>query len=264
MRCLPGTIAIYDNHVDDHFNWVHVTNFETAFYTHGGRFYNCSAWNLDMSVVGTSVFANVARGHQSLFVNCSVDTYRFGFVLGKGPWGYASCAVSNMTWITNKNFYNDEMQAKYPRTIFLCDEPEEAQFYVVGAQVPWEGHLAFSNGEMPNSIFMNVRFPIGTHGIPYMRNDTDTLKALASVKKPTKTALNASDDFDLVTAPYTYDCSLCEGEGGNNVPPICESGVLEVQCAGEKIVQRFTGLTTCAQRIFDGTKWGQWIVTSNG
>jgi hypothetical protein len=112
-----------------------------------------------MSVVGTSVFANVARGHQSLFVNCSVDTYRYGFVLGKTEWGYTSCTINNMTWITNRVFYGDELQAKYPRTVFVCEEPEQALFYVVSAQIPWEGNLNFSNGEM--SGLFNRNSPSG-------------------------------------------------------------------------------------------------------
>ena len=262
-HCRPGTYGVYDNYVDSNFTKVDVTNFETAYYTHGGRFYECSSWNLDMNAVKNSTYAYIAKGNQSLFVNCSVDTYRYGFKLAKD----ASVAVNNATWITNSVFYTEQIQKQYPRTVFYAEDPNSAQFYVVGLQLPWESHLAFSNAELRKSVFMNIRYPAGTQGIANLRNDTSVITNLVFQAQdqeiPETTSLNGNTDFDSIKIPYTYDCEMRVGKNGNNAPPVKETGILEVAKIGTKVVQRFTGLTTCAQRIFDGAKWGQWIVTSN-
>ena len=112
-------------------------------------------------------FAEVAGGTQTIFDNCTVDTMRYGFKLADG----ASCTINNFIWFTNTNFYSAEIQKKYPRTIFWCANPSTAQIYVVGAQIPGEANLAFSNAALPKSVFMNIRATGSTSQIAYFRND---------------------------------------------------------------------------------------------
>ena len=259
-RAIEGTVGIYDAHHDTNVYETSVVNLETAFYTIGGRFYECTAWNTKMDFVENCTFAEIAGGNCSLFVNCSVDTVRYGYKLHKG----ANCAVSNGTWITNKNFYKPEMQAKYPRTIFYSDAPGLAQFYVTGMMVPNEDHLSFSNGAMPNSVFLNIRMPGGKTDIPFFRNDSAAIVDLAlnGTGSPEKKLLIGSDDFDIVKTAYNYDCEMRIGSGGKGAPPSKETGVLKVEVVGKKVVQTFYGQSAVFCRTFDGAKWGSWIELS--
>ena len=258
---IAGTIGIYDAHYDTNVYETSVVNFETAIYTYGGRFYECTAWvnsivSKNASNFGKITFAEVAGGTQTIFDNCTVDTMRFGFKLADG----ASCTINNFIWFTNTNFYSAEIQKKYPRTIFWCANPSTAQIYVVGAQVPNEGNLYFSNGELPLSRFLNVRVPGDATNIPYFRNDTD------QTEKPSSTAttvtLDGSTSYDEITAQGNYVCDLTKGANGANKPPFSEKGVLEVVGVGDMVIQRFVGTTNLASRIFDGTRWGEWIDAS--
>ena len=172
-KALPGTYGIYDPHADTNVYGTSIVNFETAIYTHGGRFYECTAWNTKTDCLKNASFAEVAKGTQTLFDNCSIDTVRYGFKIADG----ASCQIMNMTWITNNVFYTAKLQMEYPRTIFYCQKPAKARVYAVNLSIPAESCLDFSNGPMPNSIFLNTRVPEGfnTSKMKYFRNDTANL-----------------------------------------------------------------------------------------
>ena len=260
-KSLPGTIGIYDNGADNHFYGVTVVNFETGFYTGGGRFVECSAWNNDMATVENMTFAEIV-GTQSIWIGPSVDTVRYGFKLHDG----ASTSISDLVWITNIVMYKKEMQEQYPRTIFWAENPEEAKFMVTGLQIPWEqGPIVFSNAELPKSTFLNVRLPDGMDGpstLAYFRDDSSFIRDLmaeANRDKGTFTATGKTD-FNTLKEPGIYECALASGKGGANLPPKAEKGVLEVSETNGRIFQRFFGQTYTAYRFFNGAKWGEWTL----
>lgn len=179
-QALKGSYGIFDNGYDNHFRMVTVVNFNTSYYTRGGRFEQCSGWNLDMSCVDTMTFAQIA-GSQSIWIGPSVDTVRYGFKLESG----ASTSISDLIWITNKVFYTPSLQVKYPRTIFYAEDGASARFMVNGLQLPSESCLEFSNKTLPNSYFFNVRYATdfdakGT--IKRFRDDTGDLMELLNGK----------------------------------------------------------------------------------
>lgn len=176
-KCLPGSYGVYDNHVDDHFMYVTVVNFETCYYTNGGRFVECSGWNIDMSCVENMTFAEI-RGDQSIWIGPSVDTMRYGFKLHE----WAGTSISDLVYITNRGFYNNDLQKKYPRTLFVAEKPETARFVVSGCQIRWENDLDFSNEPLPASTFLNVRIPGGCDGkkqFKHFRDDSEFLRMKA-------------------------------------------------------------------------------------
>ena len=264
-KAIKGTVGIYDAHFDTNVYGTSIVNFETAIYTYGGRFYECTAWvNSAWTSAKGDVYENLTfavvdhNGGQALFDNCTVDTMRYGYKL-KASSG-AGCTITNTIWTTNENFYSKLLQKQYPRTVFYCEEPKGAYFYVVGAWIPEEEYLSFTNGEMFNSMFINIR-AVEDSKIPYLRNDSEALRDLTffGSEKPETTSLNGATDFDKIKIPYTYDCELRVGSGGKNAPPVKEAGVLEVTTVGSKIVQKFYGTKTSLYRVFDGARWGAWI-----
>ncbi len=254
---MTGTVGVYDNGYDNHFSKVSACNFETGFYTKGGRFNECSAWNLDTACMENCTFAYV-EGNQSVWYNPSVDTVRYGFRFAPN----ASASIIDMLWITNAVFYTDALQAKYPRTMFYCEgNALDSRVMVMGLQFSGENNLAFSNVEMPNAVFMNVRAPytLGTTEIANFRNDTERLLAMADGYEAEKTGnLTAGSNFDELTEAGIYSCELRVGQNGKNVPPVKEVGMLEVEVVGKTVVQRFTGTSTSLLRIYDGTSWSAW------
>jgi hypothetical protein len=260
-ECRKGTYGIYDNGYDNSFMYVTCVNFETSFYTHGGRFVECSGWNLAMESAANMTFAEV-HGNQSIWIGPSVDTVRYGFKLHDG----ASTSISDLVWITNIVMYKKEMQEQYPRTIFWAENPEEAKFMVTGLQIPWEqGPIVFSNAELPKSTFLNVRLPDGMDGpstLAYFRDDSSFIRDLmaeANRDKGTFTATGKTD-FNTLKEPGIYECALASGKGGANLPPKAEKGVLEVSETNGRIFQRFFGQTYTAYRFFNGAKWGEWTL----
>ena len=178
--CRKGSYGIYDNGYDNHFRMVTVVNFNTSFYTIGGRFEQVSGWNLDMSCVDSMTFAEV-KGGQSLWIAPSVDTVRYGFKLHDG----ASTSISDMNWITNAVFYKSELQREYPRTIFWAENPKTARFMVNGLRIPSESNLSFANGELPLSSFMMIRYASDYNAprmLRYFRDDTAALRELIGKK----------------------------------------------------------------------------------
>jgi hypothetical protein len=261
-KSLPGTYGIYDNHVDNHFMYVTVVNFETSFYTHGGRFVECSGWNIDMANVEKLTFAEV-KGDQSIWIGPSVDTVRYGFKLHAG----ASTSISDLVYITNKGFYTDALQQKYPRTLFVADDPAQAKFMVTGLQIRWEQNLDFSNAQLPMSTFLNVRIPDGCNGPILFKNFRDDSAALrqggaAGSVEPKFFYVTGKSDFDTLTVSGVYVCSLTAGKGGKNLPPILEKGTLNVYETDGRYLQTFYGETYMAFRTFDGVNWSEWTVTS--
>ncbi len=264
-EALPGSYGVYDNGYDNHFKGVSVCNFDTAFYTVGGNFLDCSAWNLDMAVVETSTFAEV-YGTQTMFTNVSVDTFRYGFKMT--PW--TSVSIKNMRWITNKVFYTEELQAQYPRTMFWADEPENVQISLDSLQFGNETNLDFSNNALPKSTFFNVRATNGARPENY-KNYRDDLTSLVAVSDKlvalvedngSGANLTGASNFDDIKDTGYYNCELRVGKNGVNVPPVKEAGILEVVAVGDKLIQKFSGTASYAQRIFDGTRWGKWAVIS--
>lgn len=245
----PGTIGIYDNANDTHFDQIEVVNFETAYDTACGRFNCCAAWIRDNSIVENSTFA-VIRGHAVTFVSPAVDTYRYGFKLAYGN-AYNGALISDMLWITNGNVYNSDLRAKYPRIIFNSPT-DNGGFKVCGLDLPCEDNLDFSNIPLNKSLFINVTV-IGTGNpdemIKYYRNDNETVTG-----KITK-----STNFDTLKAG-SYECCLTTGYGGKGYPKLSESGVLEVSAVGDIIIQKFMGEKTFAYRLNTGSGFGSWII----
>ncbi len=260
-KALPGTIGVYDNGYDNSFEGVSVINFETAYYTNGGEFKSCSAWNLDMSVIETSTFA-VIYGTQSKWADPSADTYRYGFRIT--PW--ASTAINNMRWVTNKAFYTDELQAQYPRTMFVADEPENAQIRLDGLQFNAEQYLDFSNEPLPGATFYNVRLASGGKPANY-KNYRDDLAGLfanadeivALVPEIKSGNFTAASDFNEIKEAGIYKCELRVGKNGVGVPTVKDAGILRVEVIEHMVIQTFLSTKGSCQRLFDGTKWGEWL-----
>lgn len=256
---LPGTYGIYDNIADNQFSHIVVVNFNTGFYTVGGRFLQCAAWNVDMTNVASMTFAEIT-GTQSVWIEPSVDTVRYGFKLYKG----ASTSISDLVYITNTNFYKSDMQKKYPRTLFWAESPSEAKFMVTGVQIRWEDYLSFSNASLPMSTFMNVRIPDGCDGetqFANFRDDSAYLRVLVVEAEKNKSDfyVTGKTNFNNLVASGLYECSLKAGSGGGNQPPVLEKGMLEVSETNGRILQRFYGETTSVYRFFNGIKWSEWI-----
>ncbi len=254
----PGSIGVYDNGSDNHFNGISVCNYETAFYTQDGRYTDCSAWLLDMSVVENSTFAKITS-NQSVWHNPSVDTYRYGFRFADN----SSTSITDMIWIVNGNFYKEDLQKQYPRTMFYCESAGEAvRTTVTGLQFKNQKYLDFSNVEMPNAVFMNVRVPSGfnTADMKNFRNDTALMLNVANQIGARETGkLTGASNFDELLGNGVYECELRVGKNGVGLPPVKEQGVLEVEVIGKMTVQKFISSTTLVQRVYDGTKWGAWL-----
>ena len=259
-KSLPGTYGIYDNIADSMFESCTVVNFNTGYYTGGGRFIHCSAWNIDMANIETLTYAEIV-GSQSVWIEPSVDTVRYGFVLRDG----ASTSISDLVYINNLVMYTAEMVKQYPRVLFVADNPEEAQFMVTGLQLRWEENLAFSNAPLPKSTFLNVRVPDGCDGsgtFKYFRDDSAYLREWIREAERDKGNFTATgkNDFNELTEPGIYECALASGKGGATLPPVKEKGMLEVSVTNGRILQRFYGETYSAYRFFNGAKWGDWII----
>ncbi len=256
-KTIKGSIGVYDNGWDNHFNGVTVLNFDTAFWTKGGRFVECSAWINDKTSVDTCTFARI-EGTQSVWYNPSVDTMRYGFVFGDN----ASTSIIDMTWITNYTFYSEYMQEKYARTLFVFNgNSARMGTSVVGLQINTaDKYLSFSNVEAPNSLFLNVRAP---HADPEteiknFRNDSATLMGIAESVGTKKTGnLTATVDLDKLYDNGIYKCEFRTGSGGKSIPAK-EVGVLEVEAVSDIVIQTFTGSDTTMQRVFNGIRWSDW------
>lgn len=244
-----GTVGVYDNAFDTHFDQVEVVNFETAYDTIAGRFNSCAAWLRDNSLVENSTFA-VIRGHDITFISPAVDTYRYGFKLLYNEPSHG-VLISDMLWITNGGVYTPELREKYPRVIFNAPS-DNGGFKVCGFKLNAEDNLQFSNIELGASSFLNVRMAGNVDpymAIKYYRNDNDI-----------KTGkIDRSTDFDALRKG-TYECNLKTGNGGKNAPKLSEVGVLEVETVGSFTVQKFMGEKTFAYRINTGKGFGGWIV----
>ena len=264
-RSLPGTYGVYDNNADNHFSGCTVVNFNTGFFSSGGVFVECSAWNIDMANVETLTFAEIPEDSiKSVWINPAVDTVRYGFKLGKG----AAVSITDMVWITNSVMYEKDLQDEYPRTMFYAEDPETARVTVTGLSIPWElGPIAFSNAELPKSMFLNVRTPErmdGPSAMKHFRNDSEYIFALRNEENRDKGTFTATakTDFNTLTEPGVYECNLASGKGGANLPPAKEKGMMTVWETNGKILQTFYGESVTAHRTFNGAKWGNWIVIS--
>ncbi len=246
---IKGTIGVYDNAFDTHFDQIEVVNFETAYDTICGRFTGCAAWLRDNSIVEHSTFA-VLRGYDISFVSPAVDTYRYGFVLAYEEPSHG-VLINNMLWITNGGVYTKELREKFPRIIFNANT-DNGGYMVCGLKLNNEDNLIFSNIELTKSSFLNVRMagdadPYET--VKYYRSDNDV-----------KTGkIDKSTDFDTLKKG-TYECNLKTGKGGKNAPKLSEVGVLEVETVGSITIQRFMGEKTFAYRLNTGKGFGNWIV----
>lgn len=244
-----GTIGIYDNAHDTHFDQVEVVNFETAYDTVSGRFNSCAAWLRDNSIVENSTFA-VIRGSAITFTSPAVDTYRYGFKLATGN-EYNGVLISDMLWITNGNVYTAELRAKYPRIMFNTPA-SDGIFNVCGLYLHNEDNLIFSNIDLASSSFINVK-TMGTadpyETIPNYRNDNEVRTG-----KITK-----STNFDTLRKG-TYECCLTTGTGGKGYPALSETGILEVLETGNIITQKFMGEKSFAYRINTGAGFGKWKI----
>lgn len=261
--CRKGSYGIYDNGYDNHFMYVTCVNFETSFYTNGGRFVECSGWNLAMESAESMTFAEI-HGSQSIWIGPSVDTVRYGFKLAKG----SSTSITDLVYITNKAFYKEELQKQYPRTLFWAEDPENAKFMVTGIQINWEKYLDFSNAPLPNSSFTNLRIPDGMNGAQQFKNyrdDNAIIRDLneAETQNTANFYLSGKSDFNKIMASGIYKCSLGAGTGGKNLPPKAEKGVLEVSEKNDVVLQKFYGQTYSAYRIYSDSKWSNWIITTD-
>ena len=230
---LPGTVGVYDNAFDTHFDQVEVVNFETAYNTICGRFNYCSAWLRDNSTIGDSTFA-VIRGHDIVFTAPAVDTYRYGFKIVDPRY---NVSITDMLWITNGGVYTPELRERFPRVIFNADY-DTGSYLVSGLKINNEDNLEFSNRELFRSKFLNVRTvgdfdPYET--IKYFRNDNDERTG------------KAEGDLDSLRIGL-YECSL-----------FGETGALEVKKTGNITLQRFMGDKTFAYRINKGEGYTEWI-----
>ncbi len=259
-KAVKGSVGIYDNGWDNHFDRCEVVNFPMAFFTKGGRFHGCSAFNLDMSLIEDSLFAYI-EGTQSVWFNPAVDTYRYGFAFSE----HASTSIIDMTWITNARFYTPELQEKYPRILFKCrGDVGMTQTTVTGMQLnSYEKFFSFSNVPMPNAIIMNVRAPHADPfaEIPNFRNDTaELLHAVRTLTAKKTDTLTAASDLDTLRIGGSYKCDLRAGNGGKGLPAVGEIGVLKVEVTDELVMQAFVGTQTTLQRVFDGSAWGEWRI----
>ena len=230
---LPGTVGVFDNAFDTHFDQVEVVNFETAYNTVCGRFNHCSAWLRDNSVIENSTFARI-RGYDIVFSSPAVDTYRYGFKIVDQRY---NVSISDMLWITNGGVYTPELREKFPRVIFNADY-DTGSYFVSGLKINNEDNLEFSNRELFRSKFLNVR-TVGDFDpfekIKHFRNDND--EGFGKI----------GGNLDSLK-PGLYECTELFGE----------EGVLEVKKAGNITLQRFMGEKTFAYRINKGVGFGEW------
>lgn len=256
---IKGTVGVYDNALDTHFNEVEVVNFETAFYTIAGRFDFCSAWLRDGSIVENSLFAYIA-GYDIIFHAPAVDTYQYGFKIDVP--GY-SVNISDMLWITNTGVYPDAMQKKHPRCMFNASS-DECVFAVSGIKVNEHDNIAFSNIPLPSSSFVNLRLPNNYESsmVENFRDDTKAANYVANAYSAVKRRLTAMSNFDMVIETGVYECELTSGEGGKNAPPLRDSGILEVVVIGDVITQKFMGGNSFAHRVMANGEWQNWVVSS--
>lgn len=246
---IPGTVGIYDNAFDTHFDQIEVVNFETAYDTICGRFDQCIAWIRDSSILENSTFA-VLRGHDITFVSPAVDTYRYGFKMVYNEPSHG-VLVTDMLWITNGGVYTQALREKYPREMFWAHS-DNGGFKVCGLKLNNEDNLAFSNIPLTKSSFLNVRMTSETdpyETIKYYRNDNEARTGTA----------DKSTDFDKLIKG-TYECNLKVGFGGKNYPSLYEAGILEVEAAGSMTIQKFMGEKTYAYRLNTGKGFGNWVI----
>ena len=260
-----GSYGIYDNGFDNIFESVEIIDFEKAIYTVCGRFSNIKAWIKSQSLLPNSRFAYV-DGYDVTFSNIAVDTYREGFYLNTDV---SNVIINNMLWITNEGVYTKELQQNYSRTIFKADYPDRV-FKVNGLKLDEEKYTSFSNINLTNSSFLNVRVPVRStynpyDSIPYYRNDNDKLQNISNLIGGSKSKeYDKSKDYNTLTKIGLYNVNLWSGSGGSNYPPISDLGVLEVMNANissnNLIVQKFYGIHKFAYRIYIANTWQEWNI----
>lgn len=244
----PGTIGIYDNALDTHFDQVEVVNFETAYDTVCGRFNACAAWLRDPSIIEHSLFARL-QGFDIVFESPAVDTYRYGFEAVQRGFG---AHITDMLWINNAGVYGEDLIKRYPRTIFIAPD-DECRYAVSGLRLYENQYISFTNIPLPGSSFTNISTLKGLdmyQTVPGFRNDTDMGEG----------ARCSENDFDLLTHNGMYDCVFTGEKQSATAPPVTGKGVLKVSAANGLIIQEFFGDTVRAHRVFCGGAWQPWVI----
>ena len=185
---IEGTIGYYDNSPDNTYTRCTTVNFQYSIYTHNGMFTQCSGWfnSAGKVLIPNSAYAIVENGHQSVFNNPLIDTYRRGFILSHSAngGGNPSTTINNLVWINNGNFYSAEMLKQYPLQIFEAAS-DNCKFMVNGLYFPWiEYGSSFSNIQLPSSSFLNVRYPAGWKPWTKMANFRDDSAMLRKLINP--------------------------------------------------------------------------------
>ena len=147
------TIGIYDNAFDTHGRNIEILNFQTAFQTVSGRWYDVSAWFSVANLLAQSVFAYL-DGYDIIFSGVAIDTYRYGF---KTTYSNYGACISDVIWIRNSGVYTNDLVDKYPLGLLLMGG-ENPLYLVTNVSNPNEyGFSMKVGGKMENSKIRNVR-----------------------------------------------------------------------------------------------------------
>lgn len=147
------TIGIYDNAFDTHGRNIEILNFQTAFKTVSGRWYDVSAWFSVANLLAQSVFAYL-DGYDIVFSGVAIDTFRYGFKTMYSDYG---ACISDVIWIRNSGVYTNDLVDKYPLGLLLMGG-ENPLYLITNISNPSEyGFSIKVGGKMENSKIRNVR-----------------------------------------------------------------------------------------------------------
>lgn len=248
-----GSYAIYDNGNDNMFSDIIIQDVETSIYTGGSQFNNVHAWISLQTVIPTSTFCEL-KGNNASFVNCVIDTIRYGFK--NNATAYA-CQISNLTITFNTVIYDLTQGTNYPPIIFEGTSGT-ARYQVTGLYVS----APFSLTIIP--VTYSNKYQSRFSGCVY--DKSSALQSTSNITITNALNYNVSEEMKLKGSDITTDANNAVTNGSYTTAntwsnlPYADFGVLTVVASLDWCVQiwkpKYTPYTFI--RVGNISSWDSW------
>ena len=217
LNFLNDSIGINDIGNDNYFSNISIIDFNTSILTKSSKFYNIHPWIATKELYDNSCFA-IIDGDFSVFINCTMDTQRYGF---KSTLSWFRCTILGFSVMNNTEVVGDDILNNKPIKIIVNSENE---FYPVinGLNVELSCNFYLYSDKIPNKTKgAGQNEPQGIHYSAKMLNVPE--------QDRTTGILNTSSDWDSL-ANGIYKVDTYNGDSsGTGFLPVNAVGVLTVK-----------------------------------
>lgn len=254
-----GSVAIYNQGYDNHFDACSILDVETGIVTWDGLFTKCNSWLSIQALIPNSCFADIRESFSS-FIQCTPDTLRYPFKLANGK----SVRISNLNIIYNEGVYTPALATTYPITLFTGDFT--GMYFVNDGLFVLPYNMTMCNMVFPNARFVNNRTALVYGGIVITNLMTDY--------NPITTKIYATNTFGNTSIPTdftTNQISICDFSYAGAVGfPDNSRGILTTYRPSATDVgtrqkyEKYSSTEVWERYAIDSSTWSTWVKISNG